>query len=122
MALFYISFLFYVILLRTLNFVESARTFKLEKAVIGTRLTNARITSQNGLTFLSCTEQCTIRTRCVSVNYIVSFRICELNYKSLTDNGTCYVKNAYSIYIEKDVYRNVSISEVSFLHVRHRIE
>ena len=61
---------------------------------------NSLITRQHGVSLVNCFRECTLHSRCVSVNYFVSMRLCDLN--SEIKSGVADLQlNSASVYSEK---------------------
>ena len=93
--------------------ISKVWSINFKDAVFGMQMSNGRITTLTKVSLISCTEECSVRQPCASVNYLVSLHICELNNKSYTDDDAKYLRNTKAIYIEKDVFESVSIDRVS---------
>ena len=93
--------------------ISKVWSINFKDAVFGKQMSNGRITTLTKVSLISCTEECSVRPPCASVNYLVSLHICELNNKSYTDDDAKHLRNTKAIYIEKDVFESVSIDRVS---------
>ena len=81
----------YMLIILTILFVVTAQQLKphnsFSSAVLpGTKLSGGTLLKIVVENFQSCVQECLVRKRCKSLNFITQVKLCELNYKSNGDN------------------------------------